>query len=54
MHFYITILLQAHQVRRQVAICHFKHLLQVIEADLVIDNQDAHHTQPDAVIKDFI
>ena len=52
--FDITIFLQAYQVRSQVSICHFEHLLQVIEADLLIDHQDAHHPQPDAVIKDFI
>ena len=54
MHFDITILLQAHQVGSQVSIGYLQHLLQVIEADLIIDHQDAHHSQPDAVIKDFI
>ena len=54
MHFDITILLQAHQVSSQVSIGNLQHLLQIVEADLIIDHQDAHHAQPDAVIKDFI
>jgi len=54
MHFYIPVLLEAYQVRSQVSIRHFQHLFQVIETDLIIDHQDAHHTQPDPVIKYFI
>ena len=53
-YFDITILLQAHQVGSQVAIGYLQHLLQVVKTDLIIDHQDTHHAQPDAVIKDFI
>ena len=54
MYFYISILFQAYQVCGKITIGNFQHLLQVIEADLVIHHQDAHHTEADAVVKHFI
>jgi hypothetical protein len=38
----------------QISIRYFEHLLQVIETDLLIHHQDAHHPQADAIIKNFI
>lgn len=51
MHFDIPVFLEAYQVSGEVAVGYFEHLLQVVEADLIIDCQDTHHTKPDAVIK---
>ena len=53
-YFDIAIFLEANQVRGQVAVRHFQHLFQVIEADFIIDHQDAHYTEPNPVIKYFI
>ena len=53
-HFDIAIFLQAHQVCSQVTIGDFQHLLQVVETDLIVDHQNAHNAQPDAVVKNFI
>ena len=54
MNFYITVFFQAHKVGSEIPIRNLQHLLQIIKADLIIHHQDAHHTQPDAIIKDFI
>jgi len=54
MHFDIPVLLQAYQVSGQVAIRHFKHLFEVIEADLLIYHQYAHCPETDAVIEYLI
>ena len=53
-HFDKPVLFQTHQVGGQVAICNLQHLFEIVEANLLIDGQDAHHTEPDAVIKDLI
>ena len=54
MHFNISVLFQAYKVSGQVAIRYLQHLLQVVEADLLIHYQDAHHPETNAVIKYFI
>jgi len=41
-HLYISVLLQAHQMRRQVTIRHLQHLLEVIKAHLLVDDENAH------------
>jgi hypothetical protein len=41
-------------VRGQVSIGHFQHLFQVIKIHLFVYNEYAHHTQPNAIIKNFI
>jgi len=54
MYFDVAIFLEAHQVRSQVAVGYFQHLFEVIKTYFIIDHKDAHHTQPDPVIKYFI
>ena len=53
-HFDIPVLLQVDQVRGQVTVGHFQHLLQVIEVNLRVHHQDAHHPQAHAVVEYFI
>jgi hypothetical protein len=53
-HFDKAILFQVDQVRGQVTVRQFQQLLEIVEANLLIHQQDAHDPHPDATIKDFI
>ena len=54
MHLEKTILLQADEMCCQIPISHLQHLLEIIETDLLIYHEYAHHPEADAVIKNFI
>src|SRR5687767_7615078 len=54
MYFNKTIFLEVHEVSSQVAIGHFKHLLQVIEVHSLVHHQDAHHPEANTALKNLI
>ena len=46
-----AVLLQIDEMRGEIAIRKLQQLLEVIETDLLIHQQDAHHTHSDATIE---